>query len=105
MSSARGLRAVSCAHPLSDDDETMQQRQDMSDQDLLVAKQAAMEIVMLTMIRPLAGNPRFWADVDAVVAGFERSSPDEVAAFPQRWQATRDVLQQWRRALTGNGNA
>ncbi|TDK24364.1 hypothetical protein E2F46_08760 [Luteimonas aestuarii] len=76
-------------------------QQKPTDEDVMVAKQAAMEIVMLTMMRPLAGNPRFWADIEAIADAFQKASPDEIAAFPQRWEATRGFLQQWRQALGG----
>lgn len=67
-----------------------------SDEDLMVAKLAAMEIVMLTLIRPMAGNPKFWADIDAIAQAFQRGNQDVVDAFPQRWEATRGFLQEWR---------
>lgn len=67
-----------------------------SDEDLMVGKLAAMEIVLLTLIRPMAGNPKFWGDVDAIAQAFQNGNRDVVDAFPQRWEATRGFLQEWR---------
>lgn len=74
-----------------------------SDEDLMVAKLAAMEIVMLTLIRPMAGNQRFWADVDAIAQAFQSGNQDVLVAFPQRWEATQSFLQEWRRAWNQAG--
>ncbi len=74
-----------------------------TDEDLVVAKQAALEIMMLTLVRPLAANPKFWADIDALADAFEQMNQDVLAAFPQRWGATRGFLTQWRKALNPGG--
>lgn len=70
-----------------------------ADVDALVAKLAAMEIMMLTLARPLGNNPNFWASVDAIAGAFQSNSKDVVDAFPQRWEATRGFLDEWKRAL------
>lgn len=67
--------------------------------DLLVAKMTAMEVVLLTMIRPLAQNPKFWEDVNSIAKAFEDNTRMNDLR-ERRWTATRGFIEEWRRALT-----
>jgi len=67
--------------------------------DLLVAKMAAMEVMLLTMVRPLARNPKFWEDVNFVAKSFEDNTQMNDLR-QRRWTATRGFIEEWRRALT-----
>ncbi len=58
-----------------------------------------MEVMLLTLVRPVGGNPNFWASVDAIAEAFQGSSKDIVEAFPQRWEATRGFLDEWKKVL------
>lgn len=71
-----------------------------NDADELVAKMMAMEILLLTLVRPVAGNPKFWDDVDAIMQGFQQASPQVVKDFPHRIRAAQESIDQWRRAFT-----
>lgn len=70
-----------------------------NDADELVAKMMAMEILLLTLVRPVAGNPKFWEDADAILQAFQDGSPQVAKDFPHRIQAAKDSIAQWRRAL------
>ena len=74
--------------------------QSQADIEVLVAKLAAMEIMMLTLVKPIGGNPQFWATVDGIADAFQRDGKDVIDAFPQRWEATRGFIAEWKRALT-----
>lgn len=68
--------------------------------DQLVGKITAMEVMLLTLIRPMAQNPRFWTDVDAVAKAFEGHNNLMDGLSQRRWAAARGFLDEWRRALT-----
>ena len=75
-----------------------------TDVDLLVAKMTAMEIMLLTLVRPLAQNPKFWNDVEAISQAFQSGNQEALAQFPHRVNAIRGYLDEWRRALTPPAN-
>lgn len=79
----------------------------MSDQntqtDLLVAKMMAMETVLLTLIRPAAGNPKFWDNVSLITQAMEGDAAQDNEMFARRWEAARGYIEEWRRALTPPG--
>lgn len=58
---------------------------------------------MLTLVRPVAANPKFWDDVNAIMQGFEQTSPQVVKDYPHRIQAAKDFIAQWRQAFTPQG--
>lgn len=58
---------------------------------------------MLTLIAPVASNEKFWNNVDHIARQFEQGNADEIAAFPKRWEATRENLDKWRKAWLQNG--
>ena len=68
--------------------------------DRLVAKMTAMEVMLLTLVRPLAQNPKFWEDVEVMAKAFEAGNPQMDAMRQRRWTATRGFLDEWHRALT-----
>ena len=79
----------------------------MSDQntqtDLLVAKMMAMETVLLTLIQPAAGNPKFWDNVGLITQAMEGNVPADNEMFRRRWEAARGYIEEWRRAMTPPG--
>lgn len=68
--------------------------------DLLVAKMMAMEVILLTLIRPAAGDPKFWNNVELITQAMEGRAPQQQDVFQRRWAAARDYMAEWRRALT-----
>jgi hypothetical protein len=75
-----------------------------NDADPLVAKMMAMEVMLLTLVRPVARNPKFWEEVDAVTQAFQNGNPQAMKDYPHRWQGMMDSLAEWRRALTPPAN-
>lgn len=68
--------------------------------DLLVAKLMAMEVMLLTLVRPAAANPKFWNDVDAVTKVFDNNAKQAPAQMQRRWNSVQRYLDEWRTALT-----
>lgn len=78
--------------------------QPQNNADELVSKLMAMEVVLLTLIRPVAGNPKFWEDADAIMQAFQNASPQVAQDFPHRIEAAKANIAQWRQAFTQPGS-
>ncbi|MGY0634293.1 hypothetical protein [Luteimonas sp. A478] len=68
--------------------------------DLLVAKLMAMEVMLLTLVRPVADKPKFWEDLDGVAQVFENNLSQSPELVQRRWGAVRHFLDEWRAALS-----
>lgn len=66
--------------------------------DLIISKLMALEVVLMTLIRPAAGNPAFWSNVEQITQAAESvAQPDEV--FQRRWATARRYIEEWRQAM------